>query len=550
MRNLKKTLALLLAAGMTLAMVGCGQEKKTENDSVESSTVAESSFAAEETSSVPEEPKDPVVLEWYFRGNGQQKDTEEVEARVNELLKEYPGLEHVSIHINCFTSSDYATQVQLAQTTGAQIDILNSVNLGTFSTLVQDGNWMPMDEYISDDLRAALPDWLWEMGSIDGKTYIVPNYQNAYNISWLAFPKEYMDKYGNYDEMSALISDPDASIDDKMKCLEDFAVACDKGEEGHKYASMVCGFRNQLTGSQGFPFMTPYDYLDTYFVVEDGSKEVSFLFENENLVEICKNFARWGDMGIAQPDGASTEQGNYTRSHIMDETSMVWTSECALGSAEDVAAGLSASYGFDVVVIQTQPYHFIQNTWGAGGNGISATCEHPEEAAAFLEAITTGTELGKEIYNTLVFGIEGKHYTKDANDPDRITTLEYDGSQGGGDTSYAGLKWIIGNTFNAYKNQAVLDGQYEKYKELNESKDTVSSSLIGFTVDKTNVSVEIDQINAIVAELSGEILIGSAGEAGFDAYYDEFIDKLNKAGLEKVKAEYQSQLDAWLAANK
>ena len=76
--------------------------------SQESSATKEStdSVTQQTVSSETEEPKEPVVLEWYYNGNGQQADTEEVEAAVNELLKEYPGLEHVSIKLNCFTGSE------------------------------------------------------------------------------------------------------------------------------------------------------------------------------------------------------------------------------------------------------------------------------------------------------------------------------------------------------------------------------------------------------------------------------------------------------------
>ena len=85
---------------------------------------------------------------------------------------------------------------------------------------------------------------------------------------------------------------------------------------------------------------------------------------------------------------------------------------------------------------------------------------------------------------------------------------------------------------------------------MNESEDTVASSIIGFTVSSTNVATEIEQLNAVVTEYKETLESGTLGEAGWDAYYEEFMEKAETAGLSKIKEEYQSQLDAWLEENK
>ncbi len=534
MKNTKKWLALGLAAAMVMGLAACGEDGKETTGGGGSSESGET------------EEKEPVLLEWYYRGNGQQEDTDKVEARVNELLKEYPGLEHVSININCFPTEDYPTQVTTAQASGAQIDILNTVSLD-FNQGVEDGYWMPMEDYISDDLRAELPDWLWEMGTRDGHVYMVPNYQNAFNANFLFFPKEYMDKYGDYDAMYEILTDWDGDYSEKVQCLADYVKAVNEGEGGNKYCAPIV--QNQ-EGTLGFAYITPQDNLGNNFVVPDKSNEVKFLFELEGWKDIAKGYATWYDMGLYAPDGVTTSYTDYNFGNMLNDTSCAFSGKEQVGTPEQVAEIYSADWGFEVVAIPTQEYNYIQNTWAAGGNGISSTCEHPEEACKFIEALTTGTDLGKEIYNTMVFGLEGEHYEKDPSDPNRITTLEYDSSQGGADTSYAGLKWILGNSFYAYKNQAVLDGQYERIKEMNESEDTVASSIIGFTVSSTNVATEIEQLNAVVTEYKETLESGTLGEAGWDAYYEEFMEKAETAGLSKIKEEYQSQLDAWLEENK
>ena len=540
MKNAKKLLALGLSVAMIFGVVACGNDTPA-NAGTESTPATESSEVVE----TPEE-KEPVLLEWYFRGNGQQEDTDKVEARVNELLKEYPGLEHVSININCFTSSDYATQVTLAQTSGAQIDILNSVSIN-FAQHVEDGSWMPLNDLISDELYAELPEWLWELGSVEGDIYIVPNYQNAFNAGYIAFPKEYMDKYGDYDKMYATLTNWDLSITERMACLEEYTMAVREGEGDTKFTGTI----GQIDkGQLGFFFMEPYDHLSDFFVVDnDGQHKVEYLFINEEMKEIFSVMADWNDKGIKNPDGADTTDGDYAYQNMINDVSYAFCAFQSVGSAEYVGEILTDSWGFDVVTIPVQEYNYVQNSWGAGGNGVSATCENPEEAILFIEALTTGTDLGKEIYNTLVFGLEGEHYTKDASDPNRIETLEYTGSQGGVDTTYAGLKWILGNSFYAYKNQAVQDGQFENIKKYNEAPETQASDHNGFVVSTANVTTQIEQINAVRNEYYSLLLKGIHGVNGWEAKYDEFVAKLEAAGLQTVIDDFQAQLDAWMVAN-
>lgn len=524
MEKLKKVIALILVAVMLLAVAGC-----------------DSNQGGETTGGNGE--KDPITLTWWYYGNGDQEDTAKVEARVNELIKTYPGLEHVTLDLHPIIESEYATKVELALSSREQIDILCTVALGSLGELVDDGIYIALDDLMSDALKNELPDWLWELGSINGSVYMVPNYQNAFNSAFLIFPKEYMDKYGNYEEMTAILSNPESSYAEIAECLEEFVLNVRAGEGDGKY---LCPLIADPAGSLGFPFVTPYDHIGNYFVVESGTNEVKFLYELEDMQEIYAVHADWYTKGIFSPDGIATDYNNYNKTHMLDEVSYVFSTLEQVGDAQTVSEIYSASLGFEAVAIKVQDYDYVQNSWAAGGNGITALCEHPEEAALILELVTTGTDLGKEIYNTLVFGLEGEHYEKDANDPGRITTLEYTTSQGNMSTSYAAFKWCLGNSFYAYKNQAVLDGQFENIKIANESEDTVASTLPGFVADFSSISTQTAQVVAVAVEYYATFYSGVAGE-DYDKYYEECMSKMEIAGLEEVKAELQRQLDEWLA---
>ena len=161
----------------------------------------------------------------------------------------------------------------------------------------------------------------------------------------------------------------------------------------------------------------------------------------------------------------------------------------------------------------------------------------------FIQAMCT--ERGKELYNTVVYGLEGVHweFVDEAND--EIRTFEYDGSQGTSSESYCAHKWLVGNSFNAYVNQGGSREWNDACLKVNEN--AVVSKLVGITFDYSSIQSKIDQINAIYSEYNDALFYGSKGK-DWEAYYDEFVEKLKIAGVDEVTAELQRQVDAFLAS--
>lgn len=279
--------------------------------------------------------------------------------------------------------------------------------------------------------------------------------------------------------------------------------------------------------------------------MENANGKVEYLFNSTDAKKAYEISAQWYDDGLIHPDYLTIKDSetNFTGKNMLNPVSYCFTMANGAGSEEIVSAQLSTTYGFDVVAIPIWNNYYIQNAWGAGGDGITAKCKNPKEAMRLLELMNT--EEGAALYNMVVYGLEGVHYEK--IDETHIKTLEYDGSQGGADTSYAAMKWIMGNTFHAYLNQGCADGENEIALEINESKDNAVSPLMGFRVDIKPVENEISQMTAVMKEFNATVSGGVMGTAGWQAKYDEFVNKLEAAGMSKVLAEIQRQVDAFLA---
>ena len=107
------------------------------------------------------------------------------------------------------------------------------------------------------------------------------------------------------------------------------------------------------------------------------------------------------------------------------------------------------------------------------------------------------------------------------------------------------LKWIMGNTFNAYLNQGCSPKENELSLELNNSEDTVKSNLMGFHAKLDAVETEIAQTASLVSEYGDSLMYGVKG-SGWESYYQEFQEKMKLAGADKVVSALQGQADEFL----
>ena len=547
----KRMVALMLAAGMIMGCLsGCGQEEKPSN--TQESTVESSSDTSSETVEPTSEPKEPVTLEWYYRGNGIQTDTQAVNDHINELLKEYPGLEHVTVNLHPFTSADHTNGILMAQTSGEQIDILGTVGLN-YVNEVSNGTYLALDEYLAEDefaeLKGAIPEWLWEAMEIDGSVYAVPNYQRGANRQVLQIPTEYAE-YADIELLETLLDSGCKTIED----IEKLAAEMEK---------IVLAIREEKDSDTQYLWRLPQVYQHNYgiggykdiisapgFAMFEGTTEVVNVYLTDEFKKTCEIVAGWYVDGLIKQDILIVNENDYIKENSMNDEAIPVMFEQAVVPLEETV--FTGSYTkdeetFEVTRIPVNSNYFMINIWGAGGNGVTASCEHPEEAVLFLQAINGGSELGTEIYNTIVYGLEGKHYTKISDD--RIETIEYTGPQAGTETSYAAHKWVMGNTFNAWKNQAVTDEAYELDLAINENPNNAVSPIMGFRFDSSSVATEIEQCNAVYKEYYYTLAYGAKG-ADWEAYYNEFVAKMTAAGCQKVITEMQRQYDAWAAATK
>ena len=184
---MKKLIALLLALALVGGMVACSSNAEVSKPADETTQ----NDPASQTGNVQNNDLEPIVLDyWYMNGVGEQEYTKQVEEKLNEWLSTHEGYENISIRLH--PCNDYATDLKLAFASGQQVDIISTYGSGGFVSHAQNEEIIPIDDLLAEypEATAELPTWLLDLGKMDGKTYVIPNYQQAASQNVFIFPKD------------------------------------------------------------------------------------------------------------------------------------------------------------------------------------------------------------------------------------------------------------------------------------------------------------------------------------------------------------------------
>jgi len=256
--------------------------------------------------------------------------------------------------------------------------------------------------------------------------------------------------------------------------------------------------------------------------VGDDSLTVFNQYESEIFKNYIALMRDWYTKGYIKRDSATTTSGGELRKQGYLATICDMIGPGFETSFKDIMGGR------DVETVIFDPPFINSNSLLASLNAISATSQNPEKALQILELFNTNKD---NIYNIINFGFEGEHYKKISEN--RIEPIVNSGY-------YPNCAWMFGNQFNAYLVPGQKDDVWEETIELNKSAG--ASKLLGFRFDSTNVTNETSQCGAVLGEY---LKLLASGSVETETIYNDFINKLKVAGVDKIIAEKQAQINAW-----
>lgn len=446
-------------------------------------------------------------LKWYFIGTPSMKGSTEIYHAASDLVKKDLGYEVEFVPLE---TGAYNEKMKLIISSGEGFDICWTSNwLNDYAQNVTNGAFAPLDDLFDKvpDLKASIPEQIWEGAKVDNKIYGVPNQQIMARSTCLSIPKEYYDKYGY-----TLAN---------VKKFEDLTGYMEAFSKDHPAVSIVSFGWNDLTNSMGFEEILGSG-IPGAVSLEGDAKEIKVYnqYATEEFKNLVKTRREWTQNGYSVQGMQNNVAGSKFNPELLPFEVITYK--------PGLTAALTAKNGCEMVTKTISDAYLTRSGVTATLNAISASSKHKEESIKLLEYMNTTSEL----INLLTFGIEGVNYTKvDERTVKKVPSEEY--------TNY---EWVFGNVYNSY----LIDGQestvWEDTKKMN--AEAKVSRIISFTPDTSEISLEMNNCKSVVSEYMSDF---NSGFGDTEVKLTEMLNRLEVAGVQKVIDNLQKQIDEWLA---
>lgn len=552
----KRTICLLLAMIMVLSIVLAGCSKTAETpaaDETPATTEPAETTDNTETPEAPEETAEPALeqktIQLMITGAGKQANSDKVWAAFNEQLQQY--VPNTTVEFIDVSFDEYSEKFSQVLASGEGVDLAWTGWLINKPQNIADGNLMPLDDLLAE-YGQGIVDILGEnvveihRNADDGKLYYLPSWQGLVGDrrgwlvvteiaelagdTWIEDTEAALNKWrNNYSEGTEAFQ---AVLDQATKYL---AAAKEAGKLGAGINtgrvfgwSMYNGTRSN-PGVGGAEIGIPFE--DNTFTVIDG-------VASEHYKLYAKTMADWYKEGYIRSDIMSVDTSTLTmpKNGEITDTTYVFSCDPYLTEADQDAA--TADAGMDMTYLPVEENASLI-LGGDTSYAIPYCADEPERAMMVLNAIYSQPDL----YNTLIYGIEGEDYTKNA---DGTITTSYVGASPTADDSYGIQRWIIGSCKNALINNGTDPNYYADLEALEETARV--NPFLNFTFDRTNVEGICASILNVYYEYGPQLDNGVAGD-NWEELYNNYMAARKDAGIEELVTEFQNQINAYIEAN-
>ena len=513
MKKRKKYVAIMCAALLAFSSLlqGCG---KTETVS-ENSTKEVLSESSEQQSTEPDK-----ITFAFFCNLFIPEDMDMIEEALNEQTRKKINVEVELVPLSLGT---YNQQINLMVSGNEKLDLYIMFG-GDFSSAISQNKLLPiaqdtLQEY-APGVVDALGDYL-KASTVGDKIYGLPVNKDMAQARGISLNKEILEKY-DLVEMGENISNTD-------DLAELFAIVSEK-EPGMVMTSSQDNGKSILeSGFASFDKMG--DYYGVLMNCGENDYQLVNLYETEWYKDTLNYIRDWYNKGWILSDGSinpDTGMGLYKSGRLFS-----YMGDKKPGGYVDVQNSTG------IPTLDARMSQAVATTDSINGvvMAIPITCEDEIPVLKFLNLLYSDPD----VLNIIDWGIEGVHYERVKGTNTLITYPEGVTSENDGYGLNQG--WSFGNQLISYAWETVEnDNYYDEMKAFNEN--AIQSQAIGFIFDSSSVKSEIAALDSVLAEYRLGL---ENGELDPEEYLPKFIQALREAGIEKVIAEKQRQLDSWVA---
>lgn len=515
----KRMIALLLVFLLAVSVLGgCSKTKKGSETGNNNGNSGE-----------PVGTEEEVKLVMYLLGD-KAEDFDLVYAEINKKLKERVN---ATLEVKFLSWAEHDTKYSLLFSGNEKFDLIFTASSWAHyeTTANMQGFYELSEDFIktyAPDVYKVVPEGAWTQAKIDGKVFMVPNYQKEYGVDMLGVRGDLMEKYGIEDI---------ASWED----LEAYYDAIVENETGISPLA-----------TQGGALLYPYLFQSRGWSIVNGIPGELFLYEYSNpenleivstvdtqeYLDFAYKMKEMYDKGYWSADSASsndTRNDNWTQGK---SATMVWN----LGSVVNYAREINtANPDWKATIIDIAPNVAKKpNSYINNGIAINAASENPERAMMVINELYTNPE----IYDLTSLGIEGVHW--EAAGDNQYVPLE--GSSrfpANGSCNWGWTNQDIKRTEYVENPDAVYLKQQEILAkwDANTAEPHVYDT---FTFNEEKVSTEVAIVNSLLTQYFAPINMGMVTDV--EASVNELKSQLEAAGIDKIYEELQKQAAEFAAS--
>ncbi|RTE11263.1 ABC transporter substrate-binding protein [Paenibacillus whitsoniae] len=497
---------ILLGIGASVLLAGC-----SSNGSEKPQNVTNGSGSTGELK--------PYEIVMMFPFNNQPKELQVVTEEINRITKEKMN---ATVKLVPISFGTWAQQTTVMLAGNEKIDLMYSSVRGSFNNTVALGHFIPLDELIAkygQNAKKALDEQnpqILNATKVNGKIYGLPNIKDLASDYGVTMRKDLVEKYKIDINSIKTLDDLDAIF----KMIKD-------NEPGVtptvKYGSTII---DSYVGSLIDPLGNQFGVLP----IHGNELKVVNWFETKEYENLLKTVRRWYLAGYIAKDAATDTETKYNL--VKAGRGFSWLSSMKPGIEQQE----TRSTGKEMVSVRLSPPITTTDKITGSSWSIVRSSENPERAMMLLDLLYTN----KDLQNLFSWGVEGKHYVKKG---DVIDFPEGVNASNSGYNLQQG--YMFGNQFLSYIWNGDDPQLWDKMSKFNKS--AVISRAIGFSFNAEPVKTEIAAANNVINQFRVALETGMLDP---ESKLPEFNKQLKAAGLDKIIAEKQKQLDEWAKSNK
>jgi putative aldouronate transport system substrate-binding protein len=433
----------------------------------------------------------------------------------------------LALNIEWISWANYVNTILLKMTANDKFDALLTAVWAHRDQFISDQTIMPLDKYLGQapNLRATIPDLMWNANKVNGQTYVIPmTFSLDSSLYGFVLRKDLRVKYG---------LPPLKTMDD----LEKFLYKVKANEPN----MVPYGFHKDDTAKT----FSTYDWENapgiyhsvdaatSYITIDRQNPKVVPYWERQGYQDALKRTRRYVQDGIISQNSLNLSDSDMLG--LFSQGKFAVAPSPTDGTVTPPTPVQAPGAELEVLFPYTQPHPKPLNTFIAANLiAIHSTSPHPDKVVALMDWLSI-----KENHDLLEYGVPNTDWKAIGNTSYRSTS-QYNFAANSG---YV-ISWRP--TLERVSNSMLPDAK-TWFEFASDANNFTADPYGPFVFDTTSVNTQISQLNAIVTQYQIPLEHGIVDP---DQGLTQMKQAFKQAGYDQILAEVQKQVTAFAATLK